>query len=119
MKAWYLIIFIALTLFIQSLCLGIYFFARVDNEAGLIFEIFELFPICMLVTGLFNRCPICGKRKLTKWTRCSGIEYTLYDAECRNCRSKISIELNRDLYEKTYFSSESHEKIKPIWEIKE
>lgn len=118
MKTVYLMVFTATTLFIQCLCLSIYFFAKVDNEVGLVLEILELIPICSLVTGMFNRCPICGKRKLAKWVRCSGTRYTLYDAECRNCKSKISIELDRDLCKRTYFSNENNAVIKPIWEIK-
>ncbi len=116
-------VFIVITLFIQAFCLGIYFFAKRDNEVGLLIEIYELIPIYhLLIKGLFKRCPICGKRKLTTWSRCGGSRYTLYDADCRNCKSKIGIEHDRDLHKWTYF----HKKgsldttiINPIWETKE
>lgn len=118
----HLIIFTVGTLLIQAICLGIYFFAKVDNEVGLVYEVLELLPIYVLVTGIFRRCPICGKRKLTTWVRCGGSRYTLYDAECRNCKSEISIEQDRDLDKWTYFHTKDGLNttiINPIWEIEE
>lgn len=115
----HLIIFIVGTLLIQAICLSIYFLAKVDNEAGLIYEILELIPIYLLVTGLFRRCPVCGKRKLTTWTRCGGSRYTLYDAECRKCKSEIGIECDGELHKTTYFrrkNGSSTRIINPIWE---
>jgi hypothetical protein len=102
-KTGYLIIFTIGTLITQAICLGIYFFAKVDNEVGIVYEVLELLPIYILVTGLFRRCPVCGKRKLTIVDSCGGSRYTLYDAECRNCKSKIGIECDRDLHKWTYF----------------
>lgn len=110
-------IFTVTTLFIQSVCFGIYFFAKIDNEVGFIAEIVELIPIYSLITGLFRRCPICGKRKLTTWVRCGGSRYTLYDAECRNCKSEIGIECDRELHKTTYFHNMI--RINPIWEAME
>ena len=118
----HLIIFIVASLPIQAVCLGIYFFAKVDNEVGLVYEILELIPICFLVTGLFKRCPVCGKRKLTTWHRCGGSRYTLYDAECRNCKSEINIECDRELHKTTYFHVKNglnSTRINPIWETED
>lgn len=111
--------FMVITLFIQALCFGIYFFAKRDNEVGLLFEICELMPIYLLIEGLFRRCPICGKRKLTTWVRCGGSRYTLYDADCRNCKSRVGMEHDRDLHKWTYFHKKGcidTTRITPIWE---
>ena len=93
--------------------------AKRDNEVGLLFEICELMPIYLIIEGLFRRCPICGKRKLTTWVRCGGSRYTLYDADCRNCKSRMGIEHDRDLHKWTYFHKKcclDTTRINPIWE---
>lgn len=121
-KTGYLIIFTIATLITQAICLGIYFFAKVDNQVGLYYEIIELIPIFFLVNGLFRRCPICGKRTLTIIDGCGGSRYTIDDAECRNCKSEIRIERDRELHETTYYHRSGNiaiTKIDPIWETKE
>lgn len=115
----YLIIFIFGTLFIQFICLGIYFSNKENNIVGLYYEVLELIPIFYLVTGLFRRCPVCGKRKLTTWDMCSGSRYTIHDAECRNCKSKVRIERDRELHETTYYHIGDGGVINPIWEKEE
>ena len=121
-KKGYLIIFTIGTLITQAICLGIYFFAKVDNEVGLVYEVIELIPIFVLVNGLFRRCPVCGKRKLTIVDSCGGSRYILHDAECRNCKSEIRIQRDRELHETTYYHIRGNvttTRINPIWEIEE
>ena len=118
----YLLIFLVPTLFIQSVCFGIYFFAKTDNEIGFLAEIAELIPIYSLITGLFRRCPVCGKRTLTIQDGCGGTRYTLDDAECRNCKSKIRIQRDRELHKTTYYHIRGNvttTRINPIWETNE
>lgn len=121
-KIGYLIIFTIGTVIIQAICLGIYFFGKVDNQVGLCYEVLELIPIFVLVNGLFRRCPICGKRTLTIIDGCGGSRYTIDDAECRNCKSEIRIERDRELHKTTYYHRSGNTaitKIDPIWETKE
>lgn len=121
-KTGYLIIFIIASIPIQAICLGIYFFAKVDNEAGLIYEVIELIPVFFLVNGLFRRCPVCGKRKLTIVDGCGGTRYTLDDAICRNCKSEIRIQRDRELHETTYYHMRDNvttTRINPIWETED
>lgn len=61
----YLMIFVFGTLIIQFICLSTYFSNKENNVVGLYYEVLELIPIFYLVTGLFRRCPVCGKRTLT------------------------------------------------------
>jgi hypothetical protein len=121
-KTGYLIIFTIGTLITQAICLGIYFFAKVDNEVGIVYEVLELLPIYILVTGLFRRCPVCGKRKLTIVDSCGGSRYTLDDAECRNCKSEIRIQRDSELHETSYYRMRGNvttTRINPIWETEE
>lgn len=117
-KTEHLIIFTVLTVFIQVMCLVIYFYGKVDNEVGLIFEISELLPIYLLVRGLFRRCPVCGKRKVTITDGYGGTQYITDNGVCRNCKSHVSIMYDRKELETIYYTKNEYggfKSIKPIW----
>ena len=114
-----LVIFIIGSLIIQAVALGIYFFAKVDNESGLYYEVLELLPIFAFIDAVFNRCPICGKYTLTKTGGTGGTRYTLSDGACRNCGAEIGIQRDRELHETSYFHMRNgvfDTRITPIWE---
>lgn len=120
-KTEHLIIFIVLTVVIQTISLVIYFYGKVDNELGLIFEITELVPIYLLATGLFRRCPVCGKRKVTITDGYGGTQYITDNGVCRNCKSHISIMYDRKELESIYYVENENggfKSIKPIWKTK-
>lgn len=120
-KTEHLIIFTALTVIIQTICLAIYFYGKVDNELGLIFEITELLPIYLLISGLFRRCPVCGKRKVTITDGYGGTQYITDNGVCRNCKSHVSIMYDRKELETIYYVENEYggfKRIKPIWKTK-
>lgn len=120
-KTEHLIIFTVLTVIIQTICLVIYFYGKVDNELGLIFEITELLPIYFLISGLFRRCPVCGKRKVTITDGYGGTQYITDNGVCRNCKSHVSIMYDRKELETIYYAENEYggfESIKPIWKTK-
>ena len=118
----YLMIFVFGTLIIQYICLCTYFSDKENNIVGLYYEVLELIPIFYLVTGLFKCCPVCGKRTLTTINTFGGTRYTLHDTECRNCKSEIRIQHDRELNETIYYHIKGNvttSRIDPIWETKE
>ena len=48
------------------------------------------------ICDLWRKCPVCGKRTLTRVARCAGERYTLYDGECRTCGTEVDITEDRD-----------------------
>jgi len=103
----------------------IYIFAVRDRWVfPIMVNIAILISFGLMLSELFKKCPICGKRHLLNQVRCGGSRYTLYDAYCPVHKQWIEIEWDRHKGKYTYFKrgeqlkwNEGREII-PIWEQK-
>ncbi len=102
----------------------IYIFAVRDRWVFPVMINVAMIPVFfVMLSELFKKCPICGKRHLLNHVRCGGSRYTLFDAYCPVHKKWIDITWDRLEGKWTYLTKDDDEKwrtkeIIPIWEQK-
>ena len=111
---------IVITVLCQGIAIPIFIFGNDDAiGATIMIELGWLIGAISVICDLFRRCPVCGKRTLSRLTRCGGDRYTLYDGDCRNCGHDFDITRDHQEGETSYSvwdPKRGWEDITPIWE---
>ena len=108
----------------EVLAVLLYFIAIRDRWVFPIMINVAMIPVfIIMLSELFKKCPICGKRHLLNQVRCGGDRYTLFDAYCPVHNKWIDITWDRHTGKMTYLTKDDNERwctkvITPIWEQK-
>ena len=123
MKKWDIILpYLVVWIVAEVIAWIIFSVAEVDRwvmPIGINIILIPFYIMCFF--DLHSRCPLCGKRHLRRYVRCSGTRYTLYNAYCPVHDKWIDVQRDREEHKTTYFKMwndtrwDEYREIIPVW----